>query len=188
MSSRISPGFLVAAPQLKDPNFARTVVLMMEHEDDEGSLGLVINRSADLGLADVLEAMEIEVEGEVDGRSHPPVMYGGPVAVELGWILHSADWDGEQTRPVADGVRVTASRDIVEAIATGRGPASYMFCLGYAGWGPGQLIGEIKSGSWITVPFEADLVFDVPMEDRWEAALRRLGIDPGALAATVGDA
>jgi putative transcriptional regulator len=188
MSDALAPGFLVAAPQLQDPNFSRTVVLMLEHDDAEGSLGLVINRAAAIAMDRVLEILEIARPGSIDGEEAPPVMYGGPVATEFGWILHTPDWRGEHTRAVGDGVCVTANLEILRDIVAGRGPSRYLFCLGYSGWGPGQLVSELKVGAWITVPFAADLIFDVAADSKWDAALGRLGIDPFAIAPTVGDA
>lgn len=188
MDSRIAPGFLVAAPQLTDPHFARTVVFMIEHADDEGSIGLVINRTAAIDLATVLVSTALGDGAELSLGDHPPVCYGGPVSPELGWILHTPDWQGPDTKVIADAIGVTASLDVLEAITRGTGPRSYLFCLGYSGWGPHQLVGEIKAGAWITVPFDVDLVFEVPLEERWAAALAKLGIDPAALAPTVGDA
>jgi putative transcriptional regulator len=187
MSDALAPGFLVAAPQLRDPNFARTVVLVLEHDDDEGSLGLVVNRTAEMALERILEILGLERSGP-ELVEDPAVMYGGPVATEFGWILHTADWQGDHTRAVGDGVCVTASLEILRDIVGGRGPARWLLCLGYSGWGPGQLLSELKDGSWITVPFAADLIFDVELDRRWDQALARLGIDPFAIAPVVGDA
>jgi putative transcriptional regulator len=188
MADSLAPGFLVAAPQLQDPNFARTVVLVLEHDDEEGSLGLVINRAAAVAMDQVLAILEFEGLGPSGLGEAATVMYGGPVATEFGWILHTPDWRGGSTRAVGDGVCVTANREILEAIVARRGPTRFLFCLGYSGWGPGQLVSELKAGAWITVPFAADLVFDVEAERKWAAALGRLGIDPCALAPVVGDA
>jgi putative transcriptional regulator len=186
--SKIAPGFLVAAPQLKDPHFESTVILMLDHKDDEGSLGLVINRPAVVKLEAVLGEMKIATPDPVDLSDHPPLLYGGPVSPERGWILHTPDWTGPGTRAVDEGLSVTASKDILDAIASGAGPEKYRFCLGYAGWGPHQLIEEIKTGAWINVPFDVELVFDVALENMWTSALSRLGIDPSQLVSTVGDA
>ncbi|MDD5307378.1 MAG: YqgE/AlgH family protein [Deltaproteobacteria bacterium] len=186
METMIAPGFLVAAPQLKDPNFEGTVVLMIEHQDDEGSFGIVINRRASVDLSIVLR--ELGLASPTDLASHPKVLFGGPVATERGLIVHTDEWTGEATTRVGEGVAVTASIDLLAAISAGRGPRSYRFCLGYAGWGPGQLVSEIKAGAWITVPFFADLLFEVPLEDRWRAALAHLGIDPNKLVPAFGDA
>lgn len=186
--SKIAPGFLVAAPQLKDPHFESSVILMLEHDDDEGALGLIINQSAAVKLDVVLGEMKIATPDPLDLRSHPPLLYGGPVSPERGWILHTPDWSGPGTRLVEEGLSVTASKDILEAIASGSGPDRYRFCLGYAGWGPHQLVGEIKTGAWITVPFDVSLVFDTPLESIWSSALMRLGINPANLVGIVGDA
>jgi putative transcriptional regulator len=186
--TKIAPGFLVAAPQLKDPNFEDTVILMLEHDDEEGALGLVVNRVAPIDLDMVLAEMKIKSANAIEIGEHPPLLYGGPVAPERGWILHTPDWSGPETRPVGEGMSVTASLDILDAVVSGEGPAKYRFCLGYSGWGPHQLVEEIKAGAWINVPFCDDLIFDVPLDEIWATALKRLGIDPHKLASTIGDA
>ncbi len=189
VESKIAPGFLVAAPQLKDPNFESSVILMIEHEDEEGALGLIINRTASVDLATVLSEMRLDVPHMVvDIKQHPPLLSGGPVSPERGWILHTPDWSGPETSSVSEDLSVTSSVDILHAIVSGAGPTKYRFYLGYSGWGPHQLVGEIKAGAWINVPYAADLIFDVPLEDIWSLSLSRLGIDPAKLVATVGDA
>lgn len=185
---KIAPGFLVAAPQLKDPHFVSTVILMLEHQDDDGSIGLVINRRASVTLEAVLSEMKISTPGPLDLKDHPPLLYGGPVSPERGWIVHTPDWTGPATRAVDESLSVTASKDILDAIATSQGPEKYRFCLGYAGWGPHQLVDEIKTGAWINVPFASDLIFDTPLDAMWKSALGRLGIDPAQLVSMVGDA
>ncbi len=186
--TKIAPGFLVAAPQLRDPHFENTVILMLDHDDAEGALGLIINRPASVKLEAVLEQMQISTPDPLDLCTHPPLLYGGPVSPERGWVLHTPDWSGPGTRLVDEGLSVTASRDILEAIASQTGPERYRFCLGYAGWGPHQLVGEIKNGAWITVPFCVELVFDTPLDSIWHAALMRLGINPANLVGMIGDA
>ncbi len=186
--TRLAPGFLVAAPQLKDPHFDSTVILMIEHEDDDGSLGLVINRPAVVKLEAVLGEMRIATPDPIDLKDHPPLLYGGPVSPERGWIIHTPDWTGPGTRAVDETLSVTASKDILEAIASAAGPEKYRFCLGYAGWGPHQLVEEIKSGAWITVPFFPELIFETSLEEIWAKALGRLGINPTQLVSTMGDA
>jgi putative transcriptional regulator len=188
MEAVIAPGFLVAAPHLKDPNFESTVVFMVEHDDEEGSLGLVINRESELTLARVLTEMTLEQgESEIAGGDRR-VHYGGPVSPELGWIVHTPDWRGQGTRLVGEAVAVSASLEVLRAIASQKGPREFLFCLGYAGWGPGQLVEEIKTGSWFNVPFESELIFEVAIDRRWKTAIERLGIDPMALVPVVGDA
>lgn len=188
MESRIAPGFLVAAPHMKDPYFEKSVVLMLEHEDAEGSMGLVINQRSSLELGEVLHEMGIPLPPTGHLDLHPPVLVGGPVSPELGWIVHTDDWTSEVTATLFEGLSVTASVDIVRDIALGKGPARYVLCLGYAGWAPGQLITELKTGAWLNVPSEHDLIFGVPLDRRWEAAISRLGIDARNLAPMVGDA
>ena len=186
--TKIVPGFLVAAPQLRDPNFESTVILMLEHDDEEGSMGLVINRPASVKLDLVLAEMKVKTPKLLDLKSHPPLLYGGPVSPERGWILHTPDWSGTATNAVDEGLSLTVSMDVLDAIAAGAGPDKYRFCLGYSGWGPHQLIEEIKAGAWINVPFQLDLVFDTPMDAIWTSALSLLGINPSQLVSTVGDA
>lgn len=188
METVIAPGFLVAAPNLRDPNFDGTVVFMVEHDDEEGSLGLVINRESELTLERVLGQMKLQVPatGIVNGEKR--VHYGGPVSPELGWIVHTPEWRGQGTLLVGEAVAVSASLEVLKAIAAGDGPREFLFCLGYAGWGPGQLVEEIKTGSWFNVPFESALIFEVAVEQRWHTAIERLGIDPLAIVPTVGDA
>ena len=188
VESKIAPGFLVAAPQLKDPHFENSVILMLEHEDEEGALGLIINQPASVKLDAVLGEMHIDMPDPLALKGPPPLLYGGPVSPERGWILHTPDWTGPGTRVVDEGLSVTACKDILEAIAVGTGPDRYRFCLGYAGWGPHQLVGEIKSGAWITVPFDVNLVFDTPLDSIWAKALMHLGINPANLVGIVGDA
>ncbi len=188
VETKIAPGFLVAAPQLKDPNFERCVVLILEHKDEEGALGLVINRKATMELDTVLSQMKLDAPDPIDIEKHPPLLYGGPVAPDRGWILHTPDWSGPDTKEVDNHLSVTSSLDILQAIVSETGPQQYRLYLGYAGWGPHQLVGEIKAGAWISVPLSVDLIFEVPLEDIWTNALSRLGIDPSQLVATIGDA
>jgi putative transcriptional regulator len=187
-TSKIAPGFLVAAPQLRDPHFENTVILMIEHEDAEGSLGLVINRPASIDLDIVLSEMQITTKGTIDIAAQPPLLYGGPVQPDRGWVVHSPDWSGPETVAISEGVSVTASRDVLEDLVAGQGPARYRFCLGYSGWGPQQLVGEIKTGAWIPVPLSSDLIFETTLDDIWASSLARLGINPANLVSVTGDA
>ena len=187
MESTIAPGFLAAAPHMRDPFFEKTLVFMMEHSD-EGSIGLIINQPSNIDLATVLCEMELFLENPIEVAAHPPILMGGPVAPQLGWILHSSEWCGPETRVFEDNIAVTASREILQDISAGRGPERYLFCLGYAGWGPGQLVAEIKTGAWINVPCSHVLVLVVPIEDKWRSAITSLGIDPSNIVSIVGDA
>jgi putative transcriptional regulator len=177
----------VAAPSLSCPFFNHTVVLLVDHRED-GSLGFVINKPADIELGALLE--QVGFEGKAPHRE--PVMLGGPVSPETGWVVFDPkgqDGGEEGVLALDDRLVVSANMDVLERIANGEGPESYMMMLGYAGWGPGQLDDEIREGSWIAVDLDAKLVFDTPLEDRWKAALAQLGIDPARMPGTfVADA
>lgn len=183
--SSLAPGFLVAAPILRDPNFAGTVVLMVEHSP-EGALGFVVNRDASAGLRKVLAQLGI---GEIKVRNEIPIMVGGPVSPETGWIVFesstsSAVEQREDVLMVTAKLGVSASKqfliDAVQGDASGRA----MLVQGYAGWGPGQLEYELRQGVWIPVDLDARVIFDTESDKRWVAALAVLGVHPGALPRT----
>ncbi len=176
---------LIAMPGMQDPNFETTVTLICEHTED-GALGIVINRPLDLTLGYVLAQLSLEpVEQETrDAR----VLAGGPVGHERGFVLHGGKARWEATLEVSEGIRVTFSRDILTAIAEGRGPGRAVVALGYAGWDAGQLEAEMMANAWLTVAATPDIVFDVPYEERWQAAARQLGIDITRLASDAGHA
>jgi putative transcriptional regulator len=164
---------------MRCPFFNHTLVLLIDH-GDEGSFGFVVNRMTDLEIEDVFN--EVGVTGEAARTAHTPVMLGGPVSPESGWILYDAEGvpqpSSGQTISVGKGIACSASLEILERIARGDGPDTCAMMLGYSGWGSGQLENEMKLGSWIPVDLDYDLIFDTPIENRWEAALARLGIDP----------
>ena len=169
-------------PQLKDPNFEQTVVLLCEHGDD-GALGLVVNRPTPFSLGDIYEGQGIEEDGGADS----PVHYGGPVQPEMGFVLYEGK-DYEGSMPALGNVRLGTSLDILRDIAGRRGPGRFLFCLGYAGWAPEQLEQELARNDWLVVPAQADLLFRYPAEERWERAIRTLGIEPGMLSGGYGTA
>lgn len=180
MSVSLSPGFLVAAPSLLDPHFKRALVLLVEHKS-EGSLGFVINRPSEIDAAAVAEGIELSDAVQTDVR----VMDGGPVAPETGWIVFdpsAVDSVPEGTVAVAANVAVSASRTFLVRLLRGELGPRQMLVLGYAGWGPGQLDGELSQGAWIPVDLDQRVVFDTPVDRRWSAALRSAGIDPGRLS------
>lgn len=182
MASELSPGFLVAAPSLLDPNFRRSVVLLVDHRP-EGSLGFVINRPAPVEFAEVIDALGIDSgPGEATAES---VLVGGPVAPETGWVLFEQGQPalgGEEVVHVSDTIGVSASRELLAGIVAEPRVKRFAVALGYAGWGPEQLDGEIAQGAWIPVDLDTSIVFDTPFSERWEASLRTLGIDPARLA------
>lgn len=177
--------FLIAMPNLRDPNFARTVALICEHTA-EGAMGIVINRVTDLTLADVFQQMDID--GSHSAQRTRPVYVGGPVQGNRGFVLHEPVGRWESTLTVGGSIGVSTSRDIIAAIAANHGPERYLLALGYAGWSPGQLEREIAENSWLAGPAERQIIFDTPAEARWEAAVKCLGVDLAALSSEAGHA
>ncbi|VFN02267.1 MAG: putative transcriptional regulator [Candidatus Kentron sp. G] len=175
--------FLIAMPTLRDPNFYRTVTYLCAHNED-GAMGIIINRPLSLRLGDVLKHMEIEVTDPV--VKHLRVFQGGPVQPERGFVIHrpSGKWDA--VLPVGDDIAVATSRDILNALAKGEGPSDVVVALGYAGWGAGQLEKELAENTWLSGPIDARIIFDVSYEERWQSATQLLGIDPNLLSGEAG--
>ena len=177
--------FLIAMPNLRDPNFARSVTLICEHSS-EGAMGIVINRSTDLRLADVLEQMDID--GGHSQHRDMPVYLGGPVQNNRGFVLHEPLGKWESTLAVTESLGVSTSRDILQALAENRGPQRCLLALGYAGWSAGQLEHEIGENTWLSGPADHQILFDTPAEARWGAAVKHLGVDLAALSSEAGHA
>jgi putative transcriptional regulator len=195
-SSSLAPGFLLASPPLGDPNFDRTVVLLAIHGEG-GALGFVVNRMAPLTLGELLSFAGYGADKASNGS---PVFVGGPVQPSSGWIL-GVDLDVEGTSEVisvGERIRITSSRDAFDALARdvqGRAtgvldPKKRMVMLGYSGWAPGQLEGEVAAGAWLPVPMDEGILFDTKIEERWEKAYALLGLTPavGMSMRTVGSA
>ncbi len=178
--------FLIAMPSLADPNFARTVTYICEH-DANGALGIVINRPLDLSLGQLLDHLEIDGPTEERVRSSA-VFAGGPVQPEQGFVLHTAPSAWEATLSITDTLSLTTSRDVLVAMANARGPGRWLVALGYAGWGPGQLEQEMAENAWLSGPADADVLFDLPVERRWQAAAGLLGVDMRLLSGDAGHA
>ena len=173
-STPLSSQLLIALPSLADPHFARSVTLICQHDAD-GAMGIVVNRKSEYPLGDVLEQMQIAAtDTALRGQ---PVLAGGPVHPERGFVLHDGDHAWDSTLAIADGLFVTTSRDILEAMARGEGPPHAAVALGCAGWGAGQLEFELGENAWLTVPADSALLFDTPLERRWQAAGKRIGVD-----------
>jgi putative transcriptional regulator len=183
--SYLEQQFLIAMPGMEDPNFMRGVTLLCQH-NDEGALGITINRESEFILEDVLEQLGLTCEDET--LAHLPVYVGGPVHPERGFVLHTDERSWEGTVDVGDGIRVTTSRDVLESIARGDGPRKCLVALGYAGWESGQLEDEMRENAWLNVMASADIIFDLPIDDRWEQAVARLGIDVATLQPAGGHA
>ncbi len=174
--------FLVATPYLGDPRFHGGVVYLCDHNED-GALGVMINRPLDISLGEILEQLDMD-GGELD----QPVFGGGPVQPERGFVLHPQGSSWLNTAVVTGEVMLTTSRDILQAIGEGEGPERYRVALGYAGWGEGQLEDELAGNAWLTCPATPDLLFDTDWPDLYAAILRRLGINLNQLSESVGHA
>ena len=176
---------LIAMPGMADPNFSTTVTLVCEHNDD-GALGIIINRPLALTLSGLFE--QLDVEQHQSNHADDAILAGGPVGTESGFVLHGPERDYENTLPVSDEIKLTLSRDIIDDMANGKGPEKSLVALGYAGWGAGQLEQEMLANSWLSVPATSELVFDTPFAERWDSAARTLGIDITSLSSDAGHA
>ncbi len=183
--SSLKNQLLIAMPALDDPNFSRTVTYICEHSE-HGAMGIVLNRPTDLMLSEVLEQMDIENNSTATTRQ--TVFLGGPVENERGFVLHSptAPWDS--TLQITEGISITTSRDILEAMAEDQGPEKSFIALGYAGWGAGQLERELQENAWLSGPADNAILFDLPIEKRWKAAAQLLGVDVNMLSFEAGHA
>jgi|TARA_Y100000294_G_scaffold77171_1_gene72601 putative transcriptional regulator len=176
---------IIAMPAMRDPRFEKTVIYMCAHNDD-GAMGLVVNRALEsLTFPDMLEQLGIDPRGAGDKIN---VHLGGPVESGRGFVLHSRDYLQEATMIVDHDVALTATIEILKAIADGEGPRQSLLALGYAGWGPGQLDTEIKGNGWLHVAADADLVFGPDLDSKWQRAMDKIGIDPRMLSDDAGHA
>ncbi len=177
--------FLIAMPSMDDPFFSGSVTYILQHDED-GAMGLIINRSIDLRLSDVFDAAEIPSFAQQHAAMS--VWQGGPVSTEQGFILHPPTGQHWQGTVCNDHLCMTTSRDILESIATGTGPEDFLFCLGYSGWSKGQLEEELKTNAWLTVAAQTDIVFGHSDKSKYQQALASLGIDLSSLAGSGGHA
>jgi putative transcriptional regulator len=178
---------LISMPQMSDPFFARSVVYLCTHREDNGAMGLIINRAVEaFTLRDLYAKLEIESAANVEGAK--PVHFGGPVAPTKGFVLHSADYREEGTLIVDDRFSLTASLDILRAKGRGAGPAKSLVAVGYAGWGTGQLESEIEANGWLLVEADLALVFETENDRKWQQALAKLGVSPEMLSGESGRA
>ena len=184
---------LIAMPTMPDIRFARSVVYLCAHSE-EGAMGLVVNQAFDaIDFPGLLKQLGIETEDSDHAKNHVQdqairVQFGGPVEQGRGFVLHSADYVQESTMVVDDQVALTATVDILQSIATGKGPSKRLLALGYAGWGPGQLDDEILKNGWLTVESDPALLFNTDLDGKWEKALDKIGIRPEMLSDTAGHA
>lgn len=176
---------LIALPSLAETNFSRSVALVCQHDDD-GAMGIVVNRASEYTLGEVFGQMG--VEGGSEEMRAQAVLAGGPVHPERGFVLHDGGLRWDSSMAITDTLFLTTSRDILEAMASGDGPAHAIVALGCAGWGTGQLEQEIGENDWLIAPADAELLFALPLEARWQAAAGRIGVDPAYLADYAGHA
>lgn len=177
---------LIALPSLDAPGFSKSVALICQHDAD-GALGIVVNRPSEYTVGEVLSQMGFE-GGDASLRAQP-VLNGGPVHRERGFVIHDGGTRWDSTLTISDDLYLTTSREILEAMANGEGPDHAVIALGCAGWGAGQLEQELsEDGSWLTAPADASLLFDTPLEERWRAAAGRIGVDFARLADYTGHA
>jgi putative transcriptional regulator len=177
--------FLIAMPTLQDPNFMRSVTYICEHNEN-GCMGIIINRPLDITLGEVLRQLDIPVDDPDISRQ--AVYLGGPVQNERGFVIHRPHGNWEAMLEVTSEIGITSSRDILEAIAEGKGPEMNLVALGYAGWGAGQLEGEIGQNAWLSAPADNSIIFETPFAERWEAAVALAGVDLNKLSSEIGHA
>lgn len=177
--------FLIAMPNMVDPHFSRTLTYVCEH-NDQGALGLVVNRPLDMTLSALLA--QVNVAHAEPTLQKVPVHFGGPVQLDRGFVLHQPVGEWQSTLAVNGRIGLTTSKDILVAVGNGEGPLKLLVTLGYAGWAPGQLENELAQNAWLTVPAQADVIFDLPCEERLPAAMQLLGIDFASLSEQAGHA
>lgn len=182
--SSLKNQFLIAMPTMTGSYFGDTIIYLCEHNQD-GAMGLVVNRPSRMTLIELVAQLNIE-PGSISPEV--PVMDGGPVARDRGFILHTDDERFEASLDLGNGTMLTAAREVLEAIGAGRGPRSYLVALGYAGWGAGQLEDELKENAWLTCPASLDILFEVPFGERVTRAAAVLGIDFRFMSGQAGHA
>ena len=177
--------FLIAMPSMDDPYFERTVTLVCQH-NEEGALGIVVNRATDLYLKDIFDQLEIPLTDVPEIQM--PVYFGGPVQTDRGLILHDSGNDWAATIPIGKTMGLTMSRDVLEAISENRGPKHCMALLGFAGWESGQLESEMHNNLWLSVPADSSIIFNTPVSERWEKAAELVGVNVAAMSTEAGHA
>ena len=185
MTAYLTNQFLIAMPAMDDPNFSQTVTLVCEHSE-RGALGIVINRTLPMTLGEVFD--QLGLDSSRSRLAEQPVLRGGPVQTERGFVLHSPSGQYESSLAFSERMHLTTSRDILDALAVGEGPDSAVIALGYAGWDAGQLEDEMARNAWLTVDADERVLFSTPVDQRWSAAARLLGIDLVSLSSDAGHA
>jgi len=174
VSGYLQQHMLIAMPAMADPNFSHSVTLICQH-NEEGAIGITINRLSGFTLGEILGQLDIPCEHEEIASAL--VLEGGPVSPDHGFVLHPPEEGFESSIRINEDIMVTTSRDILAAIASGNGPQQFLVALGYAGWGNGQLESEMRQNAWLSVPADKAILFDSPLQSRWEKAVGKLGIN-----------
>lgn len=185
ITSSLTHHFLIAMPAMADPNFARTLTYVAEH-NEQGALGIIVNRPTDMTVAKLFERVDVPLEAE--GFAAQPVYFGGPVQTDRGFVLHRPAGEWHSTLVVNEEIGLTSSRDILQSVGQQGIPAEILITLGYAGWSAGQLEQELVDNAWLTVPADLAILFEIPPEERFAAALQKLGIDFANLSKVAGHA
>ena len=184
-SATLSNQLLIAMPTLRDPNFARGVALLCQHNKD-GAMGIMINRLSEYRLGDVLAQMNLR--SELPDVIDSPVLIGGPVQPERGFVLHTPHGEWDSSFRISEDISVTTSRDILAAIAVGRGPDHALVALGYSGWSPGQIEHELRENAWLTAPVSQAILFETPLDERWQASAGLVGVNLAQISPYAGHA
>ena len=184
-SVNLTHHFLIAMPGMVDPNFSRSLTYICEHNDN-GALGLVVNRPSDMTVSLLFKSLNLALRSRTLGRTL--VFNGGPVQTDRGFVLHHPVGEWKSSLPVANGVALTTSMDILESVGKGEGPEELLITMGYSGWGAGQLEQEILQNAWLTVAAQDDVLFGMPAKQRLPAAMALLGVDYARLSNTAGHA
>ncbi|UCV18734.1 YqgE/AlgH family protein [Ferribacterium limneticum] len=181
----LTDNFLIAMPTLEDPYFSNSLIYICEHNEN-GALGIIVNRPIDMNLAGLFDKIDIKLEAE--SLANLPVYFGGPVQLDRGFVLHRPIGKWQSTLAVNSEVGLTSSRDVLNSVGSEGLPAEIIVTLGYSGWDAGQLENELAQNSWLTVPAKAEILFDLPPEERLPAAMQKLGISFTQLSDVAGHA
>ncbi|GBF31631.1 hypothetical protein MnTg04_01594 [bacterium MnTg04] len=177
--------FLIAMPAMGDPNFHHSVTYICEH-NEQGALGITINRPMNLNLGDIFDQLNLERSSDVSETA--PILLGGPVQPDRGFVLHNPRGQWDSSMETGDKIQVTTSQDVLQAMARGEGPHQAIVALGYAGWTAGQLEQEVVENAWLTVPSSYEIIFETPYDKRWESAAALLGVDVKSISNYAGHA
>ena len=184
-SVNLTDNFLIAMPTLEDPYFSHALVYICEH-NEHGALGIIVNRPIDMNLAGLFDKIDIKLEA--DSLANLPVYFGGPVQLDRGFVLHRPIGQWQSTLAINSEIGLTSSRDVLASVGSAGLPAEILVTLGYAGWDAGQLEDELARNSWLTVDAVPEIIFDTPVEQRYEKAVSLLGFDPAMLSQEAGHA